>query len=83
MNPLQQRVLKLEAQMNAMAQAWMYLASLVEMEGKLDVVSMEANLRKRRWPAAPDINPDAREMLRWLCDQLDEGRAHRAEVAKR
>lgn len=80
MNTLQQRVLKLEAQMNAMTQAWIYLASLVEMEGGMDVTRMEACLRRKRWATAPDINPEARELLRWMCDQLDEGRENRGRT---
>lgn len=44
MNTTEARVLKLEAQMNAMAQAWLYLASSLEMECGVDLARWS-----RRW----------------------------------
>lgn len=82
MNSMESRVLQLEAQMNAMAQAWLYLAATVEMECGVDLVSMEESLRNKRWPSAPGINAMARDTLRWLCTQLDGARASRGDVAR-
>ncbi|WP_174718470.1 hypothetical protein [Azoarcus sp. DN11] len=70
-------LLKLEAQVNALAQAWMHLAATVEVRGRIDLAAMEDALRHQHWPRAPDIDEDARDTLQWLCGQLDEARAAR------
>jgi hypothetical protein len=71
------RLLKVEAQMNAMAHAWLTLVAALETESGFDATGLQRSLLKRRWPDRPDLNTEARESLRWLCDQLDESRAIR------
>lgn len=78
MNTTEARVLKLEAQMNAMAQAWLYLASSLEMECGVDLVPMEQALGRKRWPSAPELDEAARGTLKWLCRELSAARAVRA-----
>lgn len=78
MDSMEQRVVKLEGQINAMAQAWLYLATSVEMECGLDLVSMEECMRAKFWPGVPEIDREGRRTLAWLCDQLDEASANRA-----
>jgi len=78
MNATEARVLKLEAQMNAMAQAWLYLAASVEMEFGVDLAPMEDALCRKQWPTAPEIDPIARETMQWLCGELAAARAVRS-----
>lgn len=77
MSPLQARVRTLEAQVNAMAQAWLYLAANIEMQAGIDMERMEAAMRQKYWPDHPDIDPEARISLNWLCDELASARAVR------
>lgn len=72
------RILKLEAQMNAMAQAWLYLAASVEMECGAELAPMEAALCRKHWPDAPQIDEAAQDTLQWLCHELASARAVRA-----
>lgn len=78
MNTLEKRVLKLEAQMNAMAQAWIYLAATMEMQANVDMGPMETALKDKAWPMAPEIDAEARHTVAWLCRELQAGRAVRA-----
>jgi len=82
MNTTEARVLKLEAQMNAMAQAWLYLAASVEMEFGVDLAPMEGALCRKQWPTAPEIDPVARDTVRWLCGELSAARAVRSARLK-
>jgi hypothetical protein len=75
------RLLKVEAQMNAMAHAWLTLVAALEAESGFDAAGLQRSLLQRRWPQRPDLNTEARESLRWLCDQLDESRATRQTPA--
>lgn len=77
MNAMEARMLKLEGQMNAMAQAWLYLAASVEMQCGADLVVMERALGAKRWPTDPQIDIEARETLQWLCQELSAARAAR------
>lgn len=72
----QTRVRTLEAQMNAMARAWLYLVSAVEIAG-VDIKTMESGLRATHWDEHPEIDSEGRAALHWLCDQLDTARAAR------
>lgn len=71
------RIQTLEGQVNALAQAWVYLASLIEIECGIDMEGMEECLRAKHWPGHPDVDREARATLHWLCDLLDSGRAVR------
>ncbi|WP_407059356.1 hypothetical protein ACJBUE_22985 (plasmid) [Ralstonia syzygii subsp. celebesensis] len=77
MNAMQARIQTLEAQVNAMAQAWLYLAANVEMQAGIDMEDMESALRAKRWPGNPAINAEGRDTLRWLCNKLASARAVR------
>lgn len=77
------RMLRLEGHLNAMAQAWLYLAQVVETQGGMDLIGMEYDLRGRRWPEDLGIDDDARTAMAWLCDQLDEARERRQALARR
>lgn len=71
------RILKLEAQVNALAEAWLYLAATLEMETGANLVPMEAALQRRTWPSAPDINGEAQATVQYLCRELAAARAVR------
>lgn len=77
MNATQARIQKLEAQVNAMAQAWLYLAANIEMQTGIEMERMEAALRKKHWPDHPGIDSEARSTLNWLCNQAASARAVR------
>lgn len=77
MNAMQTRIATLEAQINAMAQAWLYLAAHVEIECGLDMRAMETAMKDKRWPNNPDLDPEARSAVRWLCSELDQARTVR------
>lgn len=76
------RIQILEAQLNAMTQAWLYLAANIEMQSDIKMERMEVALRKRRWPQHPAINGEARSTLRWLCDEMANARAVRQAQAR-
>ena len=77
MNATQARIQKLEAQVNAMAQAWLYLAANIEMQAGIDMEGMEAALRKKYWADNPGIDSEGRIALNWLCNQAASARAVR------
>lgn len=77
MNATQARIQKLEAQVNAMAQAWLYLAANIEMQAGIDMEGMENALRAKHWPDSPSIDTEARASLNWLCNELASARAVR------
>lgn len=73
MDATEARFLKLEGQMNALAQAWLYLAATVELHGA-NLEPMKAALCDKRWPEEPEIETEARRSLRWLCRELTAAR---------
>ena len=77
MNTTQARIQSLEAQVNAMAQAWLYLAANIEMQAGIDMEGMESALRAKRWPDNPGIDGESRAALDWLCRELATARAVR------
>jgi len=77
MNATQARIQSLEAQVNAMAQAWLYLAANIEMQAGIDMEGMEAALRAKHWPENPGIDSEGRAVLGWLCRELATARAVR------
>ncbi len=76
------RMLRLEGHLNAIAQAWLYLAQVIETQGDMDLLGMEYDLRGRRWPDDLCIDKDARTAMAWLCDQLDTARELRRGFAR-
>lgn len=77
MNATQARIQSLEAQVNAMAQAWLYLAANIEMQAGIGMEGMEAALRAKHWPGNPSLDDEGRAALHWLCDELATARAVR------
>lgn len=73
----EERILQLEAQLNALAQAWLALAGTVEVQGGVDIRAMQQDMRRRRWSRAPDLDTEARQTMAWLCDQIDDARQYR------
>lgn len=73
MDATEARLVKLEGQMNALAQAWLYLAAAVEMHGA-NLEPMKAALCRKRWPGRPEIEAEAQDSLRWLCRELTAAR---------
>ncbi|MFB9159581.1 hypothetical protein [Chromobacterium violaceum] len=74
MKTTEARIQTLEAQVNAMARAWLYLASAVEKDVGVSLEQMEQRLQETRWPRHPDIDQEARATLSWLCGQLSDAR---------
>jgi hypothetical protein len=77
MSTMNDRIQSLEAQVNALAQAWLYLAATVERQTGIDLLVMEDNLCAKHWPGSPAIDAEARGTLKWLCAELDAARAVR------
>lgn len=76
------RILKLEAQINALAQAWLHLAATVEIECGAELAGMETAMQRRHWPHDVEIDSEARQVMRWLCRELDAARAVRQARAR-
>ncbi|MCG9057577.1 hypothetical protein LH452_01230 [Laribacter hongkongensis] len=74
---MEARIQSLEAQVNAMAQAWLYLAANVEVQCGIDMEEMESALRDKEWPDNPEIDHEARATIQWLCLELDYARLMR------
>lgn len=76
------RIEKLEAQMNALAQGWLRLAAMLEVEGLVAPERIDQVLRPIRWPGQP-IEGEATKTLAWLCDQLTAARdVRRTSIAR-
>ncbi|MFJ2713442.1 hypothetical protein ACIOZM_21550 [Pseudomonas sp. NPDC087346] len=76
------RIEKLEAQVNALAQGWLRLVAMLEVEGLVAPERIDQVLRPIRWPGQP-IESEAMQTLAWLCDQLSAARdVRRNSVAK-
>ncbi|WPN60395.1 hypothetical protein [Pseudomonas sp. P9_31] len=76
------RIERLEAQVNALAQGWLRLAAILEVEGLATSERIDQALRPIRWPGQP-IEAEATKTLAWLCDQLAEARDARLTSAAR
>ena len=79
---LRHRVLVLEGQMNAIAQAWLYLAAEMEMQGEFNLERMETSLQRKYWPERPDVSAEGQRTLKWLCRELSAARNVRAARAR-
>ncbi len=67
------RIETLEAQVNALAQGWLRLAAILEVEGLVAPGRIDQALRPIQWPGQP-IEAEATKTLAWLCDQLADAR---------
>lgn len=74
------RIERLEAQVNALAQGWLRLAAILEVEGLVTPGRIDQALRPVQWPGLP-IDAEATKTLAWLCDQLTEARDARRTCA--
>ena len=70
------RIEKLEAQVNALAQGWLRLAAALEVQGLVSPEGIDQALLSVRWPGQP-IEAEATKTLAWLCEQLGEAREAR------
>jgi hypothetical protein len=75
---LRHRVMVLEGQMNAIAQAWLYLSAEMEMQGGISLERMETALQHKYWPEEPDVSAEGQRTLQWLCRELSAARNVRA-----
>lgn len=75
------RIEALEAQVNALAQGWLRLAAVLEVEGLVTAECLEKALRPIRWPGQ-SIEAEATKTLGWLCDQLAEARMARQSTTR-
>lgn len=73
------RIEALEAQVNALAQAFLRLAAAAEMSGAIERQPLCQALRGIRWPGS-SLEPGARSTLSWLADELDAAHAARQSV---
>ncbi|WP_218580327.1 hypothetical protein [Pseudomonas sp. J380] len=76
------RIDRLEAQVNALAQGWLRLAAALEVGGAAAPGQIERSLRTVRWPEQP-FELEAVKTLVWLCDQLAEARGARQSLETR
>ena len=67
------RIDRLEAQVNALAQGWLRLAAALEVGGVVAPGQIEESLRTARWPEQP-FELGAMTTVDWLCEQLAEAR---------
>ncbi|OLF53777.1 hypothetical protein BTN82_15015 [Pseudomonas chlororaphis] len=74
------RIERLEAQVNALAQGWLRLAAALEVQGLVSPDGIDHALLSVRWPGQP-IEAEATKTLTWLCDQLAEARCARRSAA--
>ncbi|KAB0531350.1 MULTISPECIES: hypothetical protein [Pseudomonas] len=74
------RIERLEAQVNALAQGWLRLAAALEVQGLVSPEGIEQALLSVRWPGQP-IEAEATRTLAWLTDQLAEARSARRSAA--
>lgn len=70
------QVERLEAQVNALAQAWLHLAAAVEMAGVVEHTSLTHALDQLHWPDEATDHV-ARQTLDWLVVQLNGARQSR------
>lgn len=72
-----ERLLKLEGQVQALAQAWLHLAAASETGRGHNPSGLSCALSKQRWPDAA-FEPYAQAMLSGLAEQLELARQHRS-----
>lgn len=69
---------ELSGRIEGLAQAFLHLAALAEMQGQLDGQRLTEELRQRAesWPEQPE-KPGLVRTLRFLAEQLDDARMSR------
>lgn len=78
MNEDEVRLLQLEGQVHALAQAWLLLAATLEMRELSDPQSLEQALLAQHWQGAA-FEPHAQSTARYLVEQLGEARERRQQ----
>jgi hypothetical protein len=76
------RIDRLEAQVNALAQGWLRLAAALEVGGVVAPGQIERSLQTARWPERP-FELEALNTVEWLCGQLAEARDARQSLGTR
>jgi hypothetical protein len=74
-----ERFLKLEGQVQALAQAWLHLAAASEIVGGHNPEELSCALLQRQWPDEA-FEPHAQAMLLGLVEQLELARKRRSLV---
>ncbi|WP_129442637.1 hypothetical protein [Pseudomonas sp. ACM7] len=67
------RIDRLEAQLNALAQGWLRLAAALEVGGVVAPGQIDQSLRSARWPGQL-FESESVTTAEWLCDQLAQAR---------
>ncbi|WP_420598616.1 hypothetical protein [Neptuniibacter sp.] len=75
----EKRLLQLEGQVQALAQAWLHLAVTSEVAGNHDPEALEAALLNRTWSGHP-VEPHAQQLMSELVDELAKARDRRRQV---
>ncbi|NNA49735.1 hypothetical protein [Pseudomonas lactis] len=73
------RIDRLEAHVNALAQGWLRLAAALEVGGVVAPGQIEQSLRTARWPEQP-FELEALTTVEWLCDQLADAQEVRQSL---
>jgi hypothetical protein len=75
------RIEELNARVNALAQAWLYLAAILEKSGLVDHQQLDQALRDVSWTDS-SVDDEGRRTLGWLADQLDGAHLARQSPAQ-
>lgn len=70
------RLLQIEGQIHALAQAWLYLAAAMEMRGEIDPEVLAHSMLNANWQGAP-LEPHAQRMMQHLVELLAAARENR------
>ncbi|WKE65052.1 hypothetical protein PVT67_15520 [Gallaecimonas kandeliae] len=77
-----ERLAKLEAQVQALGQAWLYLTAASEIAGSHDPTKLDKALRQLHWDQ-PEMNKLAKAFLDGLLIELAAARRRRQEQGRR
>jgi len=75
------RLLQIEGQMNALAQAWLFLAAEMEQQGAIDPCSLERSLLAVNWRGAP-LELHGQRLMQQLVEQLADAREQRRQRSR-
>lgn len=73
------RLLQLEGQLQALAQAWLQLAAQLEIQGLSNPEPLERSLLTTDWQGAP-FEPHAHKTMCYLVEQLSDARERRRQI---
>ena len=75
---IEQRLLRMEGQIQALARGWLYLAAISEQAGNHDPDTLEKALLACHWSGHP-LEPFAHKMLQQMLADLAEARESRKQ----